>query len=95
MAHRLLRSLFLLLTLFLMTGLAGCDDSCQFANDGDCDENPPLQICATGTDTTDCRGGGCSDTCGAAFDGECDDGGPGSITNICSVGTDCSDCGPR
>ncbi len=31
------------------------DDSCQYANDGECDEP---QFCEVGTDSTDCGGGG-------------------------------------
>lgn len=86
---------FLLVLFALSTAIlfAACD-TCEFANDGACDE--PL-LCATGTDSTDCTGaaGNCTDTCASANDGECDDGGPGAVYAVCALGTDCGDCGPR
>ena len=38
--------------------LEGCEDTCQFANDGECDDGGPgsvLAACRLGTDFTDCR----------------------------------------
>lgn len=72
----------------------GGPDSCQYANDGECDEPDP---CPEGTDTTDCAGSGvlCDDTCEYAGDGACDDGGFGSESDVCEYGTDCTDCGAR
>jgi hypothetical protein len=84
-----------LLVLFALTTavlFAACD-TCEFANDGECDE--PV-LCATGTDSTDCSNPGiCTNTCATAFDGECDDGGPGAQFSVCALGSDCDDCGPR
>jgi len=91
----MVRLLTLMLLSLALLGLGGCDDSCTYANDGECDE--PF-LCPNGSDTSDCRpgtGGGCSDTCQYAFDGECDDGGAGADTSLCLLGSDCSDCGVR
>lgn len=87
----------------------GCDNSCQYANDGACDDGRPgaaFNVCAFGTDCSDCAGvtggsgggaggsggGSCSNTCQYANDGTCDDGRPGARFSLCSFGTDCADC---
>ena len=61
-------------------------DSCEFANDGTCDEP---DLCARGTDTTDCRPrtrtwttSGRADSCEFANDGTCDE------PDLCARGTD-------
>ena len=76
------------------------DDSCPYANDGECDDPGP---CSPGTDTTDCasRRGEESgesaqndqpdDSCKYANDGVCDDDDPG----LCAPGTDATDCASR
>ena len=76
------------------------DDSCPYANDGECDDPGP---CPAGTDTTDCasRRGEESgesaqndqpdDSCKYANDGVCDDDDPG----LCAPGTDATDCSSR
>ncbi len=89
---------------------AQCSNTCNSANDGECDDGGPgaqYSVCAFGTDCNDCgpRSGGasqqpassgqCSNTCNSAHDGECDDGGPGAQYSVCALGTDCGDCGPR
>lgn len=70
------------------------DDSCQYSNDGECDDvNFGGTIyCDTGTDATDCRAmalGG-EDSCRWANDNECDE--PGIGTDNCTSGTDVTDC---
>ena len=70
------------------------DDSCDFANDGECDDfNLGGTIyCTPGTDASDCRAlalGG-EDSCRWANDGECDE--PGIGTDNCTTGTDVTDC---
>ena len=88
-----MRPALLLLALFALLMTPGCTDTCEFANDGECDEG---FLCPAGTDSSDCRPPTvCSDTCAYAFDGECDDGGLGAGTTLCALGSDCSDCGPR
>ena len=74
---------------------AAGDDSCRYANDGECDEGT---WCAVGTDSTDCsgaqgagsnNGGGGSDpanSCRYAYDNECDE------PSHCAPGTDTYDC---
>lgn len=70
------------------------DDSCRWANDGECDD-PQFggpAYCPEGTDRTDCRAlaiGG-DDSCQWANDGQCDE--PGIGTGVCTTGTDVSDC---
>ena len=67
-------------------------DCCLFANDDECDEP---DLCAEGTDTTDCTNFPASDCedepgpdcCEFANDGECDE------PDLCDVGTDTTDCG--
>ena len=67
-------------------------NTCQWANDGECDE-PGIGTgaCTAGTDATDCAGVGL-DTCRWASDGECDE--PGIGTGACAAGTDTADCRP-
>lgn len=70
------------------------DDSCQWANDGECDE-PEIGTgaCPANTDATDCRyiRLGETDDCQWARDGECDE--PGFGTGACPQGSDVTDCG--
>lgn len=71
-------------------------NSCQYANDGECDDGSlgGTQYCATGTDTNDCAAAASavrSDSCRYALDGECDDGSQGG-TQYCAIGTDATDC---
>lgn len=79
----------------------GCTNTCEFANDGTCDDGgtgSSFDICLLGTDCADCGARDvsvCSDTCSDPGDGICDDGGPGASFAICELGTDCTDCGPR
>lgn len=70
------------------------DDSCQYSNDGECDDATfgGTVYCNPGTDATDCRAlalGG-EDSCRWANDGECDE--PGIGTDNCTSGTDATDC---
>ena len=77
------------------TDVEGGGDSCQFANDGTCDEPTG---CDTGTDTTDCYDAMTSssssssssssgdDSCQYANDGDCDE------PTACDTGTDTTDC---
>lgn len=66
-------------------------DSCDYANDGVCDEP---DYCSYGTDTTDCEAGSGTqadtgtqaDSCQYANDGVCDE------PDYCHVGTDTTDC---
>jgi len=82
-------------------GVPECDDTCEFAFDGECDDGRAgavTGLCFSGTDCDDCGmidfggGGGPDDSCEFAFDGECDDGRPGAVTDFCAPGTDSSDC---
>ncbi|MGD9737944.1 MAG: serine protease [Bauldia sp.] len=75
-------------------GYAG-DDTCQFANDGECDD-PGIGTgaCAAGTDYSDCWRivtGVEDDSCRWANDGECDEVHLG--TGACTQATDRTDCG--
>ncbi len=84
-----------------------CENLCEFAYDGECDDGGPgsdYAVCGYGTDCADCgprpkddgvSGERCTDTCPFAGDGACDDGGPGAAYAVCDYGTDCTDCGPR
>lgn len=80
----------------------GCEtDTCAFSNDGVCDDGRTCagtNVCALGTDATDCVNVGpdCDlpNSCQFANDGECDDGRPGSVSSVCNPGTDFNDCGP-
>ncbi len=70
------------------------DDSCEYSNDGECDDATfgGTIYCAAGTDATDCRAmalGG-EDSCRWANDNECDE--PGIGTDNCTSGTDVTDC---
>ncbi|MEZ5751889.1 MAG: hypothetical protein R3D60_07975 [Paracoccaceae bacterium] len=83
-----------------MAGAALADDSCRWANDGECDDpTVPWAItaaCPPGTDSTDCRQPAQAgpNSCRWANDGECDDPTvPGHITSACLPGTDANDCG--
>lgn len=77
------------------SGPAGGDDSCQHANDMECDEPGfGTGACAAGTDYSDCwriMTGAEDDSCQWANDGECDE--PFFGTGACTQGTDLSDCG--
>lgn len=69
-------------------------DTCDFANDMECDDARfgGTGACAPGTDFSDCRAmaiGG-DDSCRWANDGECDE--PGIGSNNCISGTDTTDC---
>ena len=59
------------------------DDSCQWANDGVCDEP---DYCGVNTDVTDCSTQPGPDSCEYANDGECDE------PTFCTEGTDTADC---
>jgi len=85
-----------------------CDDTCDFAYDGECGDGGPgstWDVCEYGTDCSDCGprtlhdcdtdGSVCRDTCPFAGDGQCDDGGTDALTDLCICGTDCLDCGSR
>ncbi|XP_077986455.1 uncharacterized protein LOC144440886 isoform X1 [Glandiceps talaboti] len=61
-----------------------CENSCNYANDGMCDE--PM-YCEYGTDSDDCSGGADCDSCIWNNDGMCD-----VPAGFCEPGTDCSDC---
>lgn len=71
-------------------------DTCQWANDRECDDIRfgGTGACQNGTDASDCRAlaiGG-DDTCRWANDHECDE--PGIGTGVCISGTDTTDCAP-
>jgi len=71
------------------------DDTCQWANDGECDD-PGIGTgaCPQFTDYSDCRRIATNvedDSCQWANDGECDE--PQFGTSACTQGTDRSDCG--
>lgn len=75
-------------------GAGGGDDSCQWANDNECDD-PDIGTgaCTMGTDVSDCRAmrEGENDSCRWANDRECDE--PRLGTGACVQGTDRTDCG--
>lgn len=50
--------------------LSTCDDTCQYANDGMCDDGSQggLAWCTCGTDCTDCGSGGSCDTSTSVYD---------------------------
>jgi len=91
----MLRSL--LAVLFLILALpALAQDSCEYANDNECDEARfgGGDFCAEGTDTTDCRqlsAGLSDDSCEYAKDAECDEPRFGG-TGACVDGSDATDC---
>ncbi len=68
------------------SGRVGNDDSCEYANDSQCDEG--TAYCLDGTDCTDCGTCGNDDSCVYANDSQCDEG-----SAYCVDGTDCTDCG--
>lgn len=71
------------------------NDSCQFANDRECDEPGfGTGACRAGTDVSDCyriMTDQEDDSCQWANDGECDE--PFFGTGACTQGTDRTDCG--
>lgn len=77
-----------------VSGVAG-DDSCQHANDMECDEpGVGTGACPAGTDYSDCwriMTGQEDNSCQWANDGECDE--PRFGTGVCTQGTDRADCG--
>lgn len=77
------------------TGAYTGSDTCQYANDGECDD-PGLGTgaCRQGTDYSDCwrlAQGVEDNSCRWANDGECDE--PGFGTGACTQATDLADCG--
>jgi protease YdgD len=87
---------FLILITFIIALPAYAQDSCEYANDNECDEERygGQGYCETGTDTTDCTlvsAGINDDSCTFANDGECDEyryNGSGA----CQDGSDVTDC---
>lgn len=71
------------------------NDSCQWANDGECDDaGLGTGACRPGTDYSDCwriAAGIEDNSCEWANDGECDE--PHYGTGACSQATDAADCG--
>ncbi len=84
----------------LLIGLAApalADDSCQHANDNECDEAQfgGTGACEAGTDSFDCAllaAGRSDDSCQWANDGECDEPRLDGVSNACRDGTDATDC---
>ncbi len=77
------------------TGSATGPNSCEYANDGTCDDGRPgssYSICTRGTDENDCSSIDSSNSCEYARDNSCDDGRPGSSYSVCAPGTDEYDC---
>lgn len=79
----------------ISTGSYSGDDTCQWANDGECDD-PGLGTgaCTVGTDYSDCwrlAEEVEDNSCQWANDGECDE--PGFGTGACTQATDLADCG--
>ena len=74
--------LSLLPALAVMVALVGCEPTCPYERDGQCDVD--IGICPVGTDTADCT----TSTCPYENDGQCD-----VDIGICPVGTDTADCG--
>lgn len=70
------------------------DDSCEYANDLECDDAAfgGTGYCREGTDAADCRAlaAGGDDSCEYANDNECDE--PGIGGGYCISGSDASDC---
>lgn len=83
--------------LFLVMALpATAQNTCQYANDNECDEARfgGLGLCDPGTDTADCAQvstGVSTDDCFSASDGQCDEY-RFNGTGFCMDGTDASDC---
>lgn len=80
------------------------DNSCRWANDGECDEPRygGTGACPDGTDHNDCAAPAGKETalpadiansCEWANDGQCDENRAGG-TGLCADGTDTNDCGP-
>ena len=84
--------------LLLGCQLAPSANSCEFANDGVCDDGRPgalSAVCDAGTDEADCAGvvgPSGPNSCIFANDGECDDGRAGADTSACPAGSDEADC---
>lgn len=91
--HRLL---ILALTCLLAHGAQAQNNSCEYANDNECDEARygGQGYCADGTDASDCAllsQGIANDSCQFANDGECDEARYGRA-GVCLDGSDTSDC---
>jgi protease YdgD len=83
--------------LVLLAAPAWADDSCQYANDNECDEARygGTGACDPGTDGFDCEllaAGRSDDSCEWAHDGECDEPGRDGVSTACRDGTDATDC---
>lgn len=88
----MLRPFLILMTLVI--GLpAAAQNSCEFANDNECDElrYGGQGFCDTGTDTDDCSLISASNSCVFANDTECDEFRFGG-TGACQDGSDATDC---
>ncbi len=88
-----------LLALLLLTAAPAIaqDNSCEYANDMECDEAryDGTGACNDGTDTADCAllaQGLSDDSCEWANDGECDEPRYANSTGACVNGTDATDC---
>ncbi len=88
-----------LLALLLLTAAPAFaqDNSCEYANDMECDEAryDGTGACNDGTDTADCAllaQGLSDDSCEWANDGECDEPRYTNSTGACVNGTDATDC---
>ena len=94
--RRLLTALFL--TGLLLPSMARADDdSCQYAQDLECDDARygGTAACDDGTDRTDCArlaAGTWDDSCEWANDNECDEPRFDQSTGACRDGTDAADC---
>ena len=62
----------------------GGGGSCEWTNDGECDEPEGTDLCPEGSDTNDC-----ATTCRWTYDGECDE---PEGTGLCPEGSDAYDC---
>ncbi|XP_077868863.1 uncharacterized protein LOC144359622 [Saccoglossus kowalevskii] len=82
-----------------------CFNTCEYSNDGECDDGgvgAAYSGCYYGTDCLDCGIRNhvfdpplCDDSCSGANDSSCEDGGLFSTNYECYLGTDCTDCGIR
>lgn len=93
----MLRRLPLLALATLLAAPALADDSCEYANDNECDEAQfgGTGACDPGTDSFDCAvlaAGRSDDSCDWANDGECDEPRFDGVTTECRDGTDATDC---
>lgn len=92
-------SLFLsALALLFSASLVAADNSCEYANDNECDESRygGGGYCEEGTDTYDCAImalGITDDSCEFARDNECDEPRFADASGACRDGTDTTDCG--